>query len=122
MEIKTSARDFYLGLLVVNGLRQNTIILKYSQMLNSPLPNALDKPNGLHIKYFMQRIVGYTTKRKPIYVDIQQGEEFFVLRLDEGCKDKNHLAACKVAAKAYMDYMLKINSELVTDMKKRYGL
>ncbi|MFW6243273.1 MAG: hypothetical protein ACOC2W_03850 [bacterium] len=63
---------------------------------------------GLYNKYHLTKTSG-----KPI----DPNAEYFVLRLDNGCKDKRHLDACRKAALTYAneikDHLPKLSKELI---------
>lgn len=86
---------------------------------HSALPSQPENPKGLHAKYSLQKIAGYVG-RKPMYVDPPIGAEYFVLRLDDGCKDEDHLRACKLAAAAYANAIEPTRPQMAEDMRKRY--
>jgi hypothetical protein len=72
-----------------------------------------DRSKGLYGKYKIAK-----TNGKPI----DPNSDYFVLRLDDGCKDKRHLNACKKAALTYAMEMKDYMPELADDMIKRYKL
>jgi len=52
-----------------------------------------ENSDGLDLRYVVSRADGKPTDPDAIY---------FVLRLDSGCKDKQHLLACRSALRAYI--------------------
>lgn len=77
------------------------------------LPVKEENPSGLYGKYIISK-----TNGNPINEDA----EYFILRLDEGCRDKKHLAACKKAALAYAESIKSHLPKLASDLVKRYNL
>ena len=58
------------------------------------LPDAKDNPHGLHHRYVITKANG-----EPV----DPRAEYFVLRLDFFGNDRQHIAACRVAALAWCD-------------------
>lgn len=56
------------------------------------LPSAADNPTGLHRRYIVTKADGTPCDPDAFY---------FVLRLDSGGDDKQHIKACRAAARAY---------------------
>lgn len=56
------------------------------------LPTIQENPNGLHGRYVVTKASGEPVDPDAIY---------FVLRLDSGGDDKEHIAACRLAARCY---------------------
>lgn len=113
----------------------------------SHLPTQKQNPKGLHQRYAIQKIVPaspeykeqsrimYDTiipenplNRKPfvepeyMFTDIDKGAEYFVMRLDLGGRDKNHIKACRIGVHAYADAIEKFLPELAQDLRTRYPL
>ena len=90
------------------------------------IPTQRMNENGLHQKYHISKIV----KADPNFFSndnyqlepVNPKNEYFVLRLDNGCKDKNHLKACRIAINAYADAIKPFIPELSDDLKERYPL
>jgi len=57
------------------------------------MPIETEKPHEFNERYEVTNADGTPTDPDAIY---------FVLRLDSGCKDKQHLLACRSAARAYI--------------------
>lgn len=85
----------------------------------NPLPLSFQNPNGLHSKFALQKIIGHI-KNKPIFTDIKPGEEYFVLRLDDECMNREHLRACKLAIIAYANEIEKTLPKVATEIRERY--
>lgn len=99
------------------------ILLYYINSLNmatKELPTALDNHKGLHSKFSLQKIIAYTNKKKPIYVDTLPNEEYFVLRLDEHQCNKEHLRACKAAIQSYANVIGETQPLLAQEIIERY--
>lgn len=84
-------------------------VLAFDEPLAS-LPERTRCPDGLHRHY---------TVLKAETGAPAEGE-FFVLRLDAGCKDDAHLTACRHAALAYADAIEPHRAELAADIRARY--
>lgn len=98
----------------------------------SNIPTQLENPNGLHQRYVIKKIVPNPRydPTKPdtldnpsdMVVNRDRGSEYFVLRLDEGGKDREHIKACRIAAHAYADAIEHHLPELAKDLRERYPL
>lgn len=75
------------------------------------IPSKDANPNGLHVKYRIFR------------ADMSEPApgEYFVLRLDDGCKDPAHTAACRKAVLAYADEIEHHLPQLAADLRARYA-
>lgn len=99
------------------------------------IPSQIVNPNGLHQRYHIQKIVledgnldwsdrsggerGFPALiKKPVDKDA----EYFVMRLDEGGKDYEHIRACRIGIHAYADAIKHHLPELSNDLKDRYPL
>lgn len=97
----------------------------------SQIPTQSENPNGFHQRY---HIVKFIKNRKYNPYDLSNNEpefrtypvdsssEYFVLRLDEGGKDRQHIKACRVAINAYADAIEHHLPELAKDLRERYPL
>lgn len=108
----------------------------------SKIPAQTENPNGLHQRYFIQKLVPKTeeelevewekgrhmTGNNPIKVNkqklvpVDEGSEYFVMRLDEGGSDINHIKACRIGVHAYADAIEPFIPELAKDLRERYPL
>lgn len=93
-------------------LRQLSV-LSNSIHLGAKQHEEPDSERGLYNKYIVSK-----SNREPI----DPGAEFFVLRLDDGCNDKNHLAACRMAVLNYADYISPYIPQLSEDLIDRYSI
>jgi hypothetical protein len=91
------------------------------------IPTQSENPTGLHQRYHIQKIVradGPFDDGKSNYktepTDV--GAEYFVMRLDEGGKDPEHIKACRFGVHAYADAIQHHLPELAKDLKERYPL
>lgn len=105
-------------------------------MSKSVIPDQLINPNGLHERYYIQKIVKvtnpsfnpsskihesnepYTLQRRAV----DHGAEYFVLRLDSNGSDLNHVASCRIAIQAYADAIETTIPQLAKDLRERYPL
>lgn len=76
-----------------------------------PLPSMEENPDGLHQRYHVIKANGQPTDPQA---------EYFVLRLDDGGKDPNHVAACRKAVLAYAKAIKKYIPKLASDLEERY--
>lgn len=76
------------------------------------LPTQLENADGLHQKYFIQKVNG-----EPL----DDGSEYFVLRLDNGGSDPIHAEACRQAVLTYASIIKNHLPHLSDDLIKRYG-
>lgn len=98
-----------------------------------------DNPNGLYMKYFIQKIVDWHPKNQnarehlddntlayfgpmvPEFAPVDEDSEYFVLRLDKGGKDKNHINACRKAVMKYADEIEPFIPQLAKDLREKYS-
>jgi hypothetical protein len=92
------------------------------------IPTQGDNPNGLHQRYVISKIIGFdrhedffgnpyfTRQTKPV----DSGSEYFVMRLDEGGSDIQHIKACRIGVHAYADAIEHHLPELAKDLRERY--
>lgn len=59
------------------------------------IPSPAENPDGFHRRYHVTKADGSPADPDAIYL---------VLRLDDGCKDKEHLRMCRSAARSYASY------------------
>ena len=75
-------------------------------MNQEPIPSPSENPFGLHGRYIVSKADGRST----------DGATYFVLRIDSGGNDRDHIRACQEAAMAYCeaieDYMPQVAKEL----------
>lgn len=89
------------------------------------IPKKEDNPSGLHIRYSIRKIVGWRKDGfgvRPITKAVDKGAEYFVMRLDEGGSDFNHIKACRIGIHAYADAIEQFIPELAKDLRNRYPL
>lgn len=90
------------------------------------IPTKEENPNGLHAKYVIRKIVAWykegfdSWKAKTKAVD--KNAEYFVMRLDEGGSDPEHIKACRIGVHAYADAIEHHLPELAKDLRERYPL
>ena len=98
------------------------------------LPSQNQNPKGLHARYYIQKIVknpkyqvevtgtftGIDDTPEFVTAPVDPGAEYFVMRLDMGGSDINHIRACRIAIKAYAEAMANIMPELSKDLLQRY--
>lgn len=89
----------------------------------SKLKTIEDHPNGLHQKYVIRKVI----KVKPslfgkIFVTkaVDPAAEYFLLRLDDKCKDKIHVEACRKAVLHYAELIKDHIPKLSKDLIERY--
>ena len=98
-------------------------------MENNQLPTVIDNPNGLHQRYKIQKITGWKARHgefaswlDPILEPVDKNAEYFVMRLDEGGKDIEHIKACRIGVHAYADAIEHHLPDLAKDLRERYPL
>lgn len=96
----------------------------------SKIPTQLESPNGFHQRYEIRKvilsdlniagadIIDPNNRFKTIPID--PGSEYFVMRLDEGGKDIEHIKACRIAVNAYADAIEHHLPQLAKDLRNRY--
>jgi len=94
------------------------------------IPTQIENPNGFHQRYHIQKVEvifdGYDLMERPKYRnelhDVDAGSEYFVMRLDDGGKDPEHIKACRIGVNAYADAIEHHLPELAKDLRERYPL
>lgn len=91
------------------------------------IPTQGENPNGLHQRYYIQKVVradGPFDDGESNYklVSTDPESEYFVMRLDKGGKDLNHIKACRIGVHAYADAIEHHLPELAKDLRERYPL
>jgi len=103
------------------------------------METQLQNPKGLHARYYIQKIKlmpnpNFSPMAKQSQVinnsdplieglcEVDKGSEYFVLRLDEGGSDIEHIKACRIGVHAYADAIKHHLPELAADLKERYPL
>lgn len=102
-----------------------------------------ENPKGLHQRYYIRKIVkrsdGDIEKEKEFYSkrqrhhqaeniakyelkDVEKGAEYFVMRLDTGGSDIEHIKACRIGIHAYADAIEHHIPMLAKDLRERYPL
>lgn len=96
------------------------------------IPEQHENPNGLHGKYLIRKIVpnphydpnAYWMVDRELYsvVDCDKDAEYFVMRLDTGGSDIEHIKACRIGIHAYADAIEATIPQLAKDLRERYPL
>lgn len=76
------------------------------------IPTREENPNGLHQRYVVSK-----TSENPV----DEGAEYFVLRVDKNGKDPKHVAACRKAVLKYAEEIADHLPELSKDLINRYS-
>ena len=71
-----------------------------------------ENPDGLHTRYVVNKLDGTPT---------DENAEYFVLRLDNGGSDSNHINACRKAVLTYADEIAPFIPQLAEDLRSKYG-
>lgn len=83
-----------------------------------------ENPNGLHQRYLIKKYAGMKKTgfltEEPIWEDVDPKAEYFVMRLDNGGKDPNHINACRIGIHAYADAIEPFIPQLAKDLRERY--
>lgn len=89
------------------------------------IPTKESNPKGLHRRFVLRKITGWKKNGfdsyKAITKAVDPNAEYFVLRLDDGGSDPNHIAACRKAVIAYAVSIEPYIPELAKDLIERYG-
>lgn len=103
------------------------------------IKSQIDNPHGLHRRYHIQKVVveknplfSATAKVSQVinnhdpYIEvfkpIDEEAEYFVLRLDYGGKDENHITACRMAIMAYANAIRPYIPKLAQELLEKYPL
>lgn len=88
-----------------------------------------ENPQGLHMKYVVQKIEGWIRSRDffdnlclhPKLKPVDKNAEYFILRLDEHGDDPIHIEACRKAVLTYAREIKGHIPQLAKDLIERYG-
>lgn len=97
------------------------------------IPTQIENPTGLHQRYVVKKLVkrsNVTGIGVDLAFDYSQmheqdtdpNAEYFVMRLDEGGKDREHIKACRIGIHAYAAAIEHHIPELAKDLRERYHL
>lgn len=93
----------------------------------SNIPTQQQNPKGLHARYYIQKIIPLPQKFMGLPADdsykleqVDENAEYFIMRLDEGGKDAEHIKACRIGVNAYADAIEHHLPELAKDLRERY--
>jgi len=96
------------------------------------IPTQSENPFGLYQRYQVKKWVKKYGGKNSIPFGKSGNEmkaantdpdaEYFVMRLDEGGKDPEHIKACRVGVNAYADAIRHHLPDLAKDLKERYPL
>lgn len=78
-----------------------------------------ENPSGLHARYHIMKIPKEGTN---VLIPTDPKAQYFVLRLDTGGSDPEHIKACRIAAHAYADAIQHHLPDLANDLKQQYPL
>lgn len=89
------------------------------------IPTIDENPKGLHQKYVIRKVTevkrdGFFGSPKLITRPVDSDAEYFILRLDDRCKDKKHVEACRKAVLHYAELIKEHIPELSKDLIERY--
>lgn len=96
------------------------------------IPTQVENPNGLHQRYIIKKVVlsdmdiagasFVDPNNRFKLIDVDPDSEYFVMRLDEGGKDPEHIKACRIGVHAYAEAIKHHLPELAKDLIERYPL
>jgi hypothetical protein len=91
------------------------------------IPSQIKNPKGLHQRYYIQKINynGYFEEGEALVdnlMPVDKDAEYFVMRLDEGGSDIEHIKACRIGIHAYAKAIQHHLPELAKDLIERYPL
>lgn len=90
-------------------------------MENAMIPTQQENPKGLHQRYAVYKI-SQTFVEGTNLVLPDPNAEYFVMRLDEGGSDREHIKACRVGIHSYAYAIEHHLPELARDLRERYPL
>ncbi len=96
-------------------------------------------PNGLHKRYHIQKIskipnpdfcptakVSQVINNSDQFIEglipVDKNSEYFVLRLDKGGSDVEHIKACRIAVNAYADAIERHLPKLAKDIREKWTI
>ena len=62
------------------------------------------------------------SRYEPVFKDVEDNAEYFVLRLDTNGDDIEHTKACRIGINAYADAIEIHLPELAADLRERYPI
>lgn len=89
------------------------------------IPTQRENPSGLHSRYQVKKLIevgggkGMPGEIKAVAPD--KGAEYFVMRVDKGGSDKEHIKACRIGVLAYALAIEHHLPELAKDLRERYS-
>ena len=97
------------------------------------IPTQSENPNGLHQRYQVRKLIPHPKSSDAAYmkrynvpyylaVNTDAESEYFVMRLDLGGKDIEHIKACRIGVNAYADAIEHHLPQLAKDLRERYPL
>lgn len=105
------------------------------------IPTQDENPEGLHQRYVIKKLVRKPQKRidhqrfqvallrgdpnkvnEYTLADVDPAAQYFVLRLDEGGKNREHIKAGRIGVHAYADAIQHHLPQLAKDLKEKYPL
>ena len=99
--------------------------------MNKKIPTQIENPTGLHQRYRITKLVKIRTgaigkllgkEWEIVEAPTDPEAEYFVLRLDEGGGDPQHILACRVAVLAYARAIEHHLPDLARDIKERWEI
>ena len=88
----------------------------------SRIPTKLQNPTGLHQRYHIEKIVEVEGSRTVDTIAVDPRAEYYVMRLDMGGSDLEHVKACRIGIHAYADAIQHKLPELAEDLRRYYPL
>lgn len=90
------------------------------------IPTQRENPSGLHQRYHIQKVVpaepGFFGPDNYKLVPVDDDAEYFIMRLDTGGSDPEHIKACRIGVHAYADAVEHHLPDLARDLRERYPL
>ena len=109
------------------------------------MKSQIENPKGLHKRYVIRKLVKVRSILEPNYraarikeistdvlnkepeyklieVEVDKDAEYFVLRLDLGGSDIDHVNACRIAIHAYASAIKSTIPQLAKDLLEQYPL
>jgi hypothetical protein len=63
-----------------------------------------------------------TAKIRPMLTEVDEDAEYFIMRLDKGGSDPEHIKACRIGVHAYANAIEHHLPQLADDLRNRYPL
>lgn len=99
------------------------------------MKSQIDNPEGFHRRYYIQKVIvvpnpkynpgsilGLQEPYIEALIEVDEDSEYFILRIDTGGSDIEHIKACRIAVNAYAEAIKHHLPKLSEDLIEKYPL